>query len=314
MARVNSEIERLKMGNKSSFDRKWEMQIMYAGEKLLNLCLYLCVFFIALIVLQLFCLTSFKIPSDSMKPALSAGDQIVVNKLIRGARLFDVMKALSHEDIDIYRMPALGKLKRNDVLVFNFPYPGGRWDSISFDVMKYYVKRCVALPGDTLEIKEGFFKVRGIKEKLGNLSAQKYISGLTKNMDNGVVLQAFPQDNKINWTIQEFGPLAIPCRGQIVDLNSSTALIYKQLIGWEQKKKVRIEGEEIFIGDSLAHEYQFKENYYFVAGDRTENSQDSRYWGMLPEPFIVGKATFIWKSVDSMTGDIRWNRMFKRVI
>lgn len=37
-----------------------------------------------------------------------------------------------------------------------------RWDSIRLDVMQYYVKRCIALPGDTLEIREGFYKIRGV--------------------------------------------------------------------------------------------------------------------------------------------------------
>lgn len=248
-----------------------------------------------------------------MEPALWAGDRIIVNKLVKGARLFNVTGALNQEDIDIYRMPALGKLKRNDVLVFNFPYQEGRWDSICFDVMKYYVKRCIALPGDTLEIRKGFFKVWGVEEILGNLSAQRRISVLTDSTTYGVVLSAFPRDEKHNWTVQEFGPLPIPRQGQVVMLDRMTVSLYRQLIGWEQKKKIRIEEENVFIGDSLVNEYCFRENYYFVAGDRAENSQDSRYWGMLPEPFIVGKATFIWKSVDPMTGHLRWNRIFKRI-
>lgn len=49
-----------------------------------------------------------------------------------------------------------------------------------------------------------------------------------------------------------------------------------------------------------------------MAGDKGENSQDSRYWGgLLPEEYIVGKATFIWKSVDPYTGKYRWERFLK---
>ena len=50
-----------------------------------------------------------------------------------------------------------------------------------------------------------------------------------------------------------------------------------------------------------------------MAGDKADNSQDSRYWGLLPEPFIVGRAWRIWKSEDRNNGNIRWNRIWKKV-
>ena len=59
--------------------------------------------------------------------------------------------------------------------------------------------------------------------------------------------------------------------------------------------------------------FHFNAFYYFVTGDKVMNSKDSRYWGLLPKKFIVGKATLIWKSVDLDTDEIRWNRVFKRI-
>ena len=56
-----------------------------------------------------------------------------------------------------------------------------------------------------------------------------------------------------------------------------------------------------------------RENYYFVSGDKIENSLDSRYWGLLPEPFIVGRAWRIWKSIDRSTDAVRWDRAFKKI-
>lgn len=263
--------------------------------------------------LQIFCFTTFKIPTDSMEPSLLAGDKIVVNKLIQGARLFDVFASLGGEDIDIYRMPGVGTLKRNDVLVFNFPYREGRWDSICFDVMKYYVKRCVALPGDTLEISNGFFKIKGSNDMVGNRIAQKRISMIQDNTSQGIVMHTFPWNETLNWTIKEFGPLPIPSRGQIVRMDSTTWSFYRQLIGWEQKARLQKDGNRISLGDSVIYQYQFIENYYFVAGDKAENSQDSRYWGMLPEPYIVGKAVLIWNSTDRETGKTKWNRVLKKI-
>ena len=82
---------------------------------------------------------------------------------------------------------------------------------------------------------------------------------------------------------------------------------------WEQKKKLTLHGDSVLLGDSVIHNYRFCENYYFVSGDKMVNSKDSRYWGLLPEPFIVGRAWLVWKSVSPNTGKMRWKRIFKRI-
>lgn len=281
-------------------------------DKLINLLFVICMGIVLLLLLQVFCFATFKIPTDSMEPSLLVGDRIVVNKLVQGARIFDVFAALNKEEVTIYRMPGMGAIERNDVLVFNFPYRPAHWDSIAFDVMKYYVKRCVALPGDTLEIRKGFFKIRGKEgEVFGNRSSQERIAMLPDSTGQQVVMNAFPHGK--GWTIKEFGPLPIPRRGQVVALNGDTRLLYYQLIEWEQKAKLTVRNGDVLLGDSVVHEYRFRENYYFVAGDKGENSQDSRYWGMLPEPYIVGKASFIWTSKDPQNGEMRWDRMLNKI-
>jgi len=135
-------------------------------DKLLNLFLIGCGLVALWILFQVTCIATFKIPSDSMEPALLSGDNILVNKWVMGARIFNIWDAAEGKEVKISRLPALGKIKRNDVLVFNFPYPAKK-DSLAMDVMLYYVKRCIALPGDTLEIRNGFYRIRGIEEKLG---------------------------------------------------------------------------------------------------------------------------------------------------
>ena len=249
-----------------------------------------------------------------MEPALKDGDRILVNKMIMGARLFDVFAALEQKDVDIYRLPALGTLKRNDVIVFNFPYEEFRWDSIRMNVMQYYVKRCIALPGDTLEIQEGIYKVRGCNERLGNSNAQQYLAGLQRPEEQGIVTGTFPYDENLGWNIREFGPLPIPQKGQLVTMNRTTYILYRQLIAWEQKKKIVLKDGQVLLGDSIIDRYSFKKSYYFVSGDNMANSQDSRYWGMLPEEYIVGKATRIWNSKAKYTDQIRWERILKKII
>ncbi len=268
---------------------------------------------VILFLMQLFCYTSFRIPSDSMEPTLKAGDRILVNKMIKGARLFDVFAALDNEEVTIRRMPGFGSFKRNDVLVFNFPYHMNRWDSIRMDVMQYYVKRCIALPGDTLEIRGGFYKVRGCNERLGNYKAQQYIAGLEHPEQHGIMVATFPFDEQIEWNICEFGPLPVPRKEQTVMIDRTNWCLYRQLISWEQKEKLRFKDGQVLLGDSAITQYRFQKNYYFVSGDHMANSQDSRYWGMLPEEYIVGKATRIWYSEDKFTKAPHWDRIMKKI-
>lgn len=283
------------------------------GKLLVNLLFFVVTIVVLLFFIQLFCFTSFKIPSDSMEPVLKAGDRILVNKMIKGARLFNVFDALDNKDVNIYRMPGWGDFKRNDILVFNFPYEEFRWDSIRIDVMQYYVKRCIALPGDTLEIREGIYKVRGCNEQLGNGNAQQYLAGLQHPEEQGIITGAFPNDWRLGWNIREFGPLPIPREGQMVMMDFTNYLLYRQLISWEQKKKIQMDGNSVLLGDSVIFQYRFKKNYYFVSGDNMANSQDSRYWGMLPEEYIVGKATRIWYSEDKFTERTRWERVMNKI-
>lgn len=281
----------------------------------LDLVCGLCAVLLLFLLLQLLFVTSFRIPSDSMAPALLAGDYILVDKCSGGARLFDVFASLEKKEVKIHRMPGWRKFKRNDVLVFNFPYPE-RWDSIAFDVMSYYVKRCIAVPGDTLEINDFHYRVKGHDGCLGNIAAQ---DNLRKILDSGelvnreIVMESYPFDKELGWSIAEFGPLYIPAKGSAVEMDSLNRMLYGNLIEWEQKEKLTFRRDTVLLGDSVISSYCFRENYYFVSGDRMEDSKDSRYWGLLPEPFIVGRAVRIWKSVDDMSERMKWERVWKKI-
>ena len=125
---------------------------------------------------QVFLLASFRIPSDSMEPELVEGDFVAVWKPTLGARLFDLNATLRLEQTEIHRTPGFRKAKRGDVLVFNFPHPNG-WDKIEMHILKYYIKRCIGLPGDTLSIRNGRFRINGTNEPLGNMDSQERIGG-----------------------------------------------------------------------------------------------------------------------------------------
>ena len=284
-------------------------------DKLLSVAFFFCIIVIVWLLFQVIGFVSFKIPSDSMEPALFAGDNILVNKWVMGGRLFDIWDASEKKNVEISRLPGFGKVKHNDVLVFNFPHAGRR-DRLGLNLKTCYVKRCVAVPGDTFEIRNAHYKVRGYTETLGCVASQDRLQQLQlagEERNWGIVMRAYPNDSLVNWTIKEFGPFYIPAKGTSVKMNTVNRILYKNAIEWEQKKKLVQQGDSFLLNDSIIQEYQFKEDYYFVTGDKVMNSKDSRYWGLLPEKFIVGKATLIWKSVDLDTDEIRWNRVFKRI-
>ena len=72
-----------------------------------NVLFCLCLLVVILIVLQVFVVTSFKIPSDSMEPSLLAGDCILVDKCSGGARLFNVLDAVEKKEVKIRKNVSL---------------------------------------------------------------------------------------------------------------------------------------------------------------------------------------------------------------
>ena len=278
--------------------RTWEKM----ADRLLTLAFGVCVLAVVWLLLQVTCITSFRVPSHSMYPTLVSGDYILVNKWIMGARIFDIWEAVEDKEVKIHRLPGIRKVKRDDVLVFHYPYPV-RKDSLSMDMLLYYVKRCIALPGDTVEIRKGSYWINGTRKD--KRFARMSVELQAKNERQWNVA--------LGWTVQQLGPLPVPAKGQTVMMDTMAVKMYGRLIEWEQKKPLVVHGNCIALGDSLITHYRFKENYYFMGGDNLESSNDSRYWGLVPESFVVGVATRIWKSVSPHDGEIRWDRVMKKI-
>lgn len=295
---------------KKCIDFLYNLLVYLAGGSLLVLLIWL--------LLQIFVFASFSIPTDSMKPVLLPGDYVLVNKSLKGPRFFSLDGAKEHKPLEINRLKGISEFQRNEVLVFNFPYPE-RWDSIGFDLMLYYVKRCIALPGDTLEIRNACYKVRGYTGRLGNQLSQNSLAHYLENKKNvEKMIQensfwAYPGDTALNWSIKDFGPFYLPARGDTILMNEKHYFLYRNLIEWEQRKKLIQRGGRFYLEGQELRDYVFTHSYYFMGGDNCHSSQDSRYWGPLPEDYIVGKATLIWKSKNRVTGEIRWNRVLKKI-
>jgi len=119
-----------------------------------------------------------------------------------------------------------------------------------------------------------------------------------------------------NWTVDNYGPLYIPEEGKTVALNRQSLPFYKKIIAEFEGHDLKVNGDEIRIDGKVAKSYTFAQNYYWMMGDNRHRSEDSRYWGFVPENHVVGKPVLIWMSLDANKkgfGKIRWERMFTTV-
>lgn len=114
----------------------------------------------------------------------------------------------------------------------------------------------------------------------------------------------------------QFGSIYIPQQGKTVALNTEVLPFYKKIITEYEHNDLKVNGNEIRINGKPVTSYTFKQNYYWMMGDNRHRSEDSRYWGYVPEDHIVGKPVFIWLSWDSNGkgfNKIRWDRVFTTV-
>jgi signal peptidase I len=197
-------------------------------------------------VLRSFIVEPFKIPSGSMMPTLLVGDFILVNKYTYGIRLPVANKKV----ID------LGAPERGDVMVFRYP------DDPSLD----YIKRVVAVPGDTVAYQDKQLFVNGKpapQTALDDfLDSQRmvYLKQYREKLGEGEHLMLVDErDPPIREDAGFFSNYRENCR-----YNHSGVIC------------------------------KVPDGHYFVLGDNRDNSRDSRYWGFVPDENIVGKAFFIW--------------------
>jgi signal peptidase I len=132
--------------------------------------------------------------------------------------------------------------------------------------------------------------------------------------------QYFPNVNAEpykHWTVDNFGPVHIPAKGETIELTLENLPLYQRVIDVYEENDLRVEGNKIFINGAESKTYTFKSDYYWMMGDNRHNSADSRVWGFVPENHVVGKAVFTWFSKEDpnyrRTNNIRWNRMFRLV-
>ena len=242
------------------------------------------------------------------------------------------------------------------------------WDQFTIatrpvDKRENYIKRCVAIAGDTISIKNGILHVNNEEAFVSPTSATDYYVTTSKVISEDQLREAginlnsseespdfdiagnnayrinltaseveilkklpgvdsvsrviadnygavFPYDKRFNWSIDNFGPLWIPKKGATIRLTPENIVLYKRVIRVYENNKWEERDGKIFLNGKEANSYTFRMNYFWMMGDNRHRSQDSRYWGFVPEDHVVGSAWLIWMSYDQ---GIRWNRLFKTI-
>lgn len=325
-------------------------------------------------------LEPFTIPTASMEKSLLVGDFLFVSKMHYGTRIprTPLQIPLTHQkiwgtnansyvdwiELPYFRLPGFSSVKRNDVVVFNYPsefeYP--------VDLKTNYIKRAVGIPGDEIEVVKtlvfingepaykpeemqfsydvmtnrnlsaDFFNDYGInpdsympftngsgylvmatEESIGRLKNSPAVGSATLRMDKEGLgdPRVFPDGAYFGWNKDNFGPLIIPAKGWTIEMNAENIAKYAFTIEkFEGLEDVKVQDNQLLIDGQKVDSYTFKQDYYFMMGDNRHDSLDSRYWGFVPEDHIVGKAWFLWLSLDkhkSMFNKIRWSRFFNGI-
>ena len=254
------------------------------------------------LLMRAFLVDQFIIPTESMEPTLMPGDRVIVNKAIMGARIYSDFH-FNQEGIKLksWRTRGLRRLQHNDIVVFNFPKHN---DKMNFVINHVYAKRCVALPGDTISIVNGHYVNNNYEGILGLESEQSRLANLPDSIIDTSVLYTFPYDADLPWTIKDMGPLYVPRKGDRIQITPKEASLYRLILEWETGKEMP--------SDTITY-HTFQHNYYYLCGDNVLNSCDARYWGFVPEEYIVGVVTHITYSKDKWNGKIVRRRLLKRL-
>lgn len=238
------------------------------------------------LVINSFVFASFLVPTGSMENEVLTGELLFVNKFIYGAASPRNVH-FTNIRLPYFKLPALRDVRRNDVIVFVWP---GEKDVVHNPEFTFYLKRCLALPGDTIQVINRVVYVNGtmapIPRNIKYDSPEIVPQGI---VDPGIFPKGAP------WNQDQYGPLVIPKKGMQVLLNDSTFNEWNVFIQREGHTVLRT-GDQILVDGKPATEYTVQRDYLFAMGDHRDNSLDSRYWGFVPKEDLVGSPMIVYWS------------------
>lgn len=227
----------------------------------------------------------FTVPTESMCPTLIPGDKVIANKLILGARIYTNLHFdLKGQELEAFRLMGTRGIRHNDIVVFNLANHDGK---LSFIINNVYCKRVIALPGDSISAVDAHYVNNNYHGTLGVKAEQ---DGMQQMPDSVIWGFWLPPYNNTGWNLKNFGPVYIPRKGDVIAVGAMEAALYQLLLEWELRKPVTWDWEKniAYADGKPLHRHQFLHNYYFLAGDNVSNSSDSRYWGLVPEEYVIG--------------------------
>lgn len=240
------------------------------------------------LVLNSFVLASFEVPTGSMENEILTGDFLLVNKFVYGGTTPRTIP-FTNVKIPSFKLPMWWSVERGDVIVFVFP---GQRDEVEPSEFAYYLKRAMALSGDTLSIVNRVVYVNG---KPAALPRNMKLNSNTIQPRGLVNPRIFPKGAPFNE--DNYGPIVIPRRGDVLSLNEGNFDRWNIFIAREGHRIKRIDGK-IFIDGGETSSYVVERDYVFGMGDNRDNSLDGRFWGFIPQETIVGTPLIAYWSWD----------------
>ena len=229
-----------------------------------------------------FIIQNTRIPTPSMTDTILVGDFVLVNKFIFGSSSPRYIP-FTEVALPFFTLPSVREPKREDIVVFE--YPGKRDELKPEELNVNYVKRLKGLPGDTIEIRDKVVFVNG-QESWIPPNVQYSGSCLPKGLEQPDI---FPYGRP--WNKDNYGPLVVPRKGQVVQLTRANVEEWRTII--DREFGARVVGEKdgkITIQDVPVDSYTLKKDYFFMMGDNRDDSYDSRFWGVVPRDLVVGQA------------------------
>jgi len=243
----------------------------------------------AFLILNNFVIASFLVPTGSMENEVMTGDLLFVNKFIYGGTSPRNIP-FTNVRLPWFRVPALRDVERGDVIVFVFP---GYRDELVPEDFTFYLKRCVALPGDTLQVIKRVLYVNG---KVAPVPRNIHFSYPRLVSGSGVDDRLFPKGAQ--WNEDNYGPIVIPKKGVTIHLDQTTIEAWDTFIRREGHT-LAVRNNRVEIDGKQATEYTVQRDYLFGMGDHRDNSLDSRYWGLIPKENLVGTPLVVYWSWDT---------------